>query len=80
MSDTITIVSGATQAVTVVSGGVTHSVSVQAVPAVQVTASQSPQSLALLLDVATATPGEGDVLQYGNGKWRNNAVLDGGNW
>lgn len=80
MSDTITIVNGSTQAVTVVAGGTTQSVSVQSVPAVQVTASQAPQSLAVLLDVASTTPADGDVLQYGSGKWRNNSVLDGGNW
>lgn len=33
-----------------------------------------------LSNVAISGAADGDVLQYGSGQWRNNAILDGGNW
>jgi protein-disulfide isomerase len=85
MSDTITIVNGPTQAVTVGGGSTVQNVSVAPAPSLQVVVGQvQQQSLASMNDVVLTTPANGDVLRYQSNKWRNypeaDIVIDGQNF
>ena len=85
MSETVTVVNGATQAVTVGGGGTVQNVSVSPAPSLQVVVGQvQQQSLASMVDVAMTTPVNGDVLRYQSSRWRNypesDIVIDGQNF
>lgn len=85
MSETVTVVNGPTQAVTVGGGSTVQNVSVSPAPSLQVVVGQvQQQSLASMVDVAVTTPANGDVLRYQNNKWRNypetDIVIDGQNF
>ena len=74
----ITIVSGATQSVTV-GGNTIQTVTVSAVPSVQVTAGFEAGALGV------SNPADGDVLRYSGSaqKWQNSPeklITDGGNF
>ena len=84
MSETITIVNGATEVVTVGGGGAVQNVTVAASPAVTVTlATSQPVYLSSLVDTAVTSVVDGDLLRYQNNKWRNTSeksITDGGNF
>lgn len=85
MSETVTVVNGATQAVTVGGGGTVQNASVSPAPSIQVLVGQvQQQTLAAMIDVAMTTPANGDVLRYQSSRWRNypesDIVIDGQNF
>jgi hypothetical protein len=85
MSETVTVINGPTQAVTVGGGSTVQNVSVSPASSLQVVIGQvQQQSLSSMIDVAIATPSSGDVLRYSSSKWRNypegDIVIDGQNF